>query len=184
MSLPRTLLLFAVMALLVQGGLYWAYHLYLHDYRLSLVPDALEIKEVRYAVEKSWGFGPGGNETGFILYDLPQPTANAAESGLSFFTNLPDNPLDRRRDWRGSYTNWQRTPVRAEPQHWPQNAEIGALRARDYLCRYGFCIAVKPALLKQVDNLLNSPGSYYAYGRIGLIIVSPQQRLVVYMYNG
>lgn len=28
------------------------------------------------------------------------------------------------------------------------------------------------------------PGAYYAYGRIGMMIVSPRSNLVIYLYNG
>jgi hypothetical protein len=38
--------------------------------------------------------------------------------------------------------------------------------------------------LRQVTDIINSEGSYYAYGRIGLIVISPREKIVLYVYNG
>jgi hypothetical protein len=37
---------------------------------LSRVPQPLHASAIEYRVEKAWGFGPGGNETGFVVYRL------------------------------------------------------------------------------------------------------------------
>ncbi|WP_153811679.1 hypothetical protein [Pseudomonas ovata] len=46
------------------------------------------------------------------------------------------------------------------------------------------CTDVDPSVISEVDAIINAPGSYYAFGRIGVIIVSPSKRLVVYLFNG
>ena len=43
---------------------------------------------------------------------------------------------------------------------------------------------IDPDIVSMANSIVNSAGSYYAYGRIGLIVVSPEHKLVVYMYNG
>ena len=37
---------------------------------------------------------------------------------------------------------------------------------------------------KQIDDSIQTSGSYFAYGRIGILIVSPKKRRVFYVYNG
>ncbi|WP_417312641.1 hypothetical protein [Ectopseudomonas khazarica] len=115
---------------------------------------------------------------------LPAATAALAGTGLGFFENMPGNSATAGRRWRGSYSDWKETPIAADERHWPVDSRQQSLSSLDYLCRYGFCIEVAAALIRDVDSLINSPGSYYAYGRIGLIVVSPEKRLVVYLYNG
>jgi hypothetical protein len=36
----------------------------------------------------------------------------------------------------------------------------------------------------EANELVNAPGSYYAYGRIGMILVAPARKRVYYLYNG
>ena len=60
----------------------------------------------------------------------------------------------------------------------------GGLDIYDYICAYGFCIEIDEAVRTQAMEIVNSKGNYYAYGRIGLIVVSPSKKLVLYMYNG
>lgn len=187
MSTARKLLIYAT---LVFGtfacalAIRLAYLHTLNEYRLSLVPDALQVTSIVYVMEESWGFGPGGNETGILVYRLPAATAALAGTGLGFFENMPGNSATAGRRWRGSYSDWKETPIAADERHWPVDSRQQSLSSLDYLCRYGFCIEVAAALIRDVDSLINSPGSYYAYGRIGLIVVSPEKRLVVYLYNG
>ena len=54
----------------------------------------------------------------------------------------------------------------------------------DYICAYGFCIDIPPDRLWQANAIVSTPGSYYALGRIGTIVVSPKEKLVLYFYNG
>lgn len=172
-------------ALVVVGAVAakWRFDAYRHAYDLSFVPDALGVTTLSYISEKSMGFGPGGNESGILVYPLPESVMVNVRSGLPFFEQLPTHYQDPGRDWRGSYSNWRETPVVAEEHRWERRGSE-PLKAIDYLCYYGICADVDPALLTQVDEIINSPGSYYAYGRIGMLIVSPDKRLVVYLYNG
>jgi hypothetical protein len=38
-----------------------------------------------YVSEESWGFGPGGNETGIIVYEMPKAVTAALEKRGSIF---------------------------------------------------------------------------------------------------
>jgi hypothetical protein len=37
---------------------------------LARVPDPLHVAWIEYRLEENFGFGPGGNETGFVVYRL------------------------------------------------------------------------------------------------------------------
>jgi len=69
-------------------------------------------------------------------------------------------------------------------ERWKQNKKTRRFDIYDYICAYGFCIDIEPAVVDEANSIVNAAGSYYAYGRIGLIIVSPGKRLVLYIYNG
>ncbi len=60
---------------------------------------------VRYAWEKSWGFGPGGSYTGIIVYDMPEAVkTELLEKGLAWLNALSPNTSpgasDSVGDWR------------------------------------------------------------------------------------
>ena len=158
------------------------YKVYERSFHLSFVPDALGVSSITYTKEESWSFGPGGNEAGITLYRLPDSTAEQIEKlGIGYFLNLPPNYNQQSRRWRGLYKSWSATPIR-EDRRWRRSE--GELQVYDYVCRYGFCISIDRDVLTQVTGIINSEGSYYAYGRVGAIVVSPSNRLVVYLYNG
>lgn len=160
------------------------FHNYEKSFMLSFVPDALHAQSVSYSKEESWGFGPGGNEAGIRTYPLSDSVArDIAKRGMDFFRNMPPNKDQQERRWRGDYGNWADTPV-ASGEHWQPRQGSGRLHIYDYICRYGFCIDIDPDIVSMANSIVNSAGSYYAYGRIGLIVVSPEHKLVVYMYNG
>lgn len=154
------------------------------DFMLSFVPDALNVHSVLYAKEESWGFGPGGNEAGVRVYPLAEVDARLVrEGGADYLANLPPNQSQDGRRWRGVYREWQETPIKPS-QKWLPDRKTELFRVYDYLCGYGFCLKVEKSVIDEITSIVNSPGSYYAYGRIGLIIVSPSQKKVIYLYNG
>lgn len=164
----------AVLMALAMGWKYWELR-----FALSFVPDALAVSTVSYSKEESWGFGPGGNETGLRLYPLgAQLSKTISEQGVAYFRTMPPNANQAERRWRGAYDQWQPTPITAT------EGQPGPFSLEAYKSQYGFDIDIDPAISKQVNGIVQSPGAYYARGRIGIIVVSPQQRLVIYMYNG
>jgi len=177
---PRAMTVFSVMALLAAGA---GWKILERSFRLDQVPDALEVREILYAKEESWGFGPGGNEAGIIVYSLPDNIAKAINAaGLRYFANLPPNRDEQRRGWRGSFSNWEETPVKAGP-HWKPDPASGRYKIGAYVCAY-VPIEIDALIRQQAADAVNNPGSYYAYGRIGIIVVTPKSRRVFFMYNG
>ncbi|MBT9097385.1 hypothetical protein KFZ76_06630 [Methylovulum psychrotolerans] len=49
---------------------------------------------------------------------------------------------------------------------------------------YGFGIPIDSLIESELDTAIAKPKSYFAYGRIGIIIVIPDARKVIYAYNG
>lgn len=110
----------------------------------------------------------------------PKTLSSAA---WTFFRTLPPNARQAQRSWRGDYGDWKPTPITASA-HWPAPTTPGPLKVYDYVCKYGFCIDIAPSVLEDAQAIINSPGSYYAYGRIGVMVVSPARQRVLYLYNG
>lgn len=132
----------------------------------------------------SWGL-PGDETSGVRVYPLSEHMANeVTRQGIDFFKHLPPNQNQQSREWRGIYTNWLETPV-SQGRNWKPPEGRLELNILDYLCGgEGLCIDIDRMLIDEVNEIINSPGSYYAYGRIGFIIVSPRTQRVFYLYNG
>jgi len=176
---PRTML--ALSAALVLASVS-AWRLTLRAHHLGHVPGALEVTRLLYVSEESWGFGPGGNEAGFLAYALPERTAvQIANEGLGWFDRLQDG--HRSEGWRGRFGDWQRTPVEADTR-WQPDPASARMEVLDYVCAYGFCIDIDHVQLRAAEDAINSPGSYYAHGRIGLVVIVPHARRVYFLYNG
>jgi hypothetical protein len=179
-----SLVYFLVLLVALVATPYLVFKSYEKEFLLSIVPDALKVKSISYREEESWGFGPGGNEAGIRIYPLSEQIASEiSQRGIEFFNNLPPNQDQQSRGWRGRYENWSETPIRAN-ERWKWNLNTAKLDIYDYIGAYGFSIDIKPEVVELANEIVNSAGSYYAYGRIGLIVVCPSKKLVLYLYNG
>jgi len=162
--------------ILVWGG--WETIVYKH--RLNHLPEGLHVRQILYAKEKSWGSGgPGDNETGVIVYQLPETTAKrVAVGGADYLSSL------------GHFSPWAATPLRGERwletdgvgDPWPPGHRPG-LGA--FLDQYGYGIPIRPDVVTLTDRALAAPGSYFAGAQGGgLIIIIPRARRVVFAYAG
>ena len=152
-------------------------------HHLSLVPLGLRVEKVLYAEEQSWGFGPGGNETGVIEYELPEDIAAQIDKiGIMFFAMAPPQAADGF-DPSGQYRTWQQTPILLDGSglgaEATQNHEIS-----NFLASHGFGIFIDPKLEKRINSSISQPGSFAAFGRGGVLIVNPKTRRIMYAYNG
>lgn len=186
-------ILLTVVGVTICGFLAWKAFLYQNH--LRFVPEDMGVLWVRYVAEESWGFGPGGNETGIIVYDMPDKVREVLiEQGISWLNALPPNSWS---GWQGRYRNWKSTPVPAT-EFWtnpedcpPENSDRyllnypnGCPSISGYMGKYGFNISFDGEVEKLVNQAVFSIGAYYAYGRIGMLIVIPEQSRIVYVYNG
>jgi hypothetical protein len=148
-----------------------------HRFRLWLIPEDLGVWWISYAEQESWGFGPGGNETSVIIYALPEEAARATSASGAAYLNQLDSAARPPRDRHNMFGEWKPTPV--------LEGELGKrANLAGYLNRYGFGIRINRGIETYINSVISSPGSFYAYGRIGVAIVDPSERKVVFLHSG
>lgn len=158
---------------------------------LELVPEELGASKILYTKEEAWGFGPGGNETGIHVYELPEDAFQKIQAqGIEYFKNLPSN-TNGEGDWIGHYQDWKETPIKVS-QYWTDYMSLGdnadyskqIPSVYHYMNAYGFGLEIDPQIQKLVDDAITVKGNYYSYGRIGFILIIPEKRRIIYVYNG
>ena len=159
---------------------------------LSRVPTPLVVSEIEYRLEESWGFGgPGDNETGFVVYRLTDASAEWARGQGDRLTAALD----------GSSKSWRATPIdyasdkqafrEWPPKEWGKQITSGEkVEPRiptllEYLDKYGFDIPIESGKDVEINEAIQSPGSFYKYGRGGSVtIVDPKRGKVYFAYAG
>ncbi len=150
--------------------------------RYSYVPEGLGVNKILFAAEDSWGFGPGGNETGVIVYELPEGVAEEIRhGGTDYLAKLPPRS-GSNHDWHGRFERWQSTPITSD-RAWFAEKDASP-RIANYLNQYGFGIPIDVQIERDIDDVISKQGSYFAYGRIGMLIVIPEIHRVVFAYAG
>lgn len=158
-----------------------------YSYHLSLVPQGMRVWRVLYSKEEVYGFGPGGNEAGVIVYKLPNDVVNKIKkSGIDYFSTLPS--VYNRVSWHGIYRTWRSTPIE---QDWvteirQQESTVTPYTTgiANYLDTHGGRLAINLDMEKSINNTIMSYGNYYAYGRVGIIIVAPNIGKMFFVYSG
>lgn len=160
-----------------------AYKAWDYENAISRVPEPLRVARIEYREEQSWGIGPGGNETGFIVYRLTDKSADWAKAKS---TNLPDSLLDGTQRWLS-------TPVADHIDgndrwhHYDKGRPITphGPDITEYLGKYGFDIPLDRMRVGEFNQAIRKPGSFYAYGRGGSItVIDPEHRKVYFAYAG
>jgi hypothetical protein len=152
---------------------YGAFKFAEHRSRMNLMPADLEVTGIVYSEEENWGSVilplPGDNETGFLMYTLSDATANTiAVEGLDFFRRSEN--IDRRIGMQRTFTVWNETPL--------------GKTISTYLNQFGFGIEIDPPVKAPVDDAISKPGSFFSYGRYGLVIVIPQAKRAIFAHAG
>jgi hypothetical protein len=175
--LRRTLLAFASLLILVPLGCAGADRLW----AVQALPDGIGAYWVSYADNRTYGFGPGGNETGFNVVLLTKAgAARVAEGGASWLDAQPGGRVGGE---------WFETPVPGD-EVW-QGREGSALgrfptpTIDAILWRYGFGPDLPPDQKAAVDAALNAPGSFYSFGHGGtVVIIVPATARAYVVYAG
>lgn len=171
-------------------SVWFAVKTYVHHYHLSLVPSCLRVSRELYIKDSLWGIGPGGNETGVLVFELPDKSAVWVKTGgISVLRQAcSDSAMSRKTG--GRFSEWKATPMVAERQWLERDSRSsgasasGAPRIANFLDQYGFGISVDEEIQEMSDNALSEPGNYYHSGRTSILIVIPDKRRVVYAYAG
>jgi hypothetical protein len=186
----RTALIALVVVVAAAFILFKAYE---HDFKMGFIPSGLTVTATIYENEKTWGFGPGGNETGLRVYELSSDSAQlliAASNALQNDSAIR-GLMGRANAPRSDYFEWRRTPVdpMTNTLKWGQEPTRGpeqkTPRLQDYLNVYGFGIPIDAEVERSFDSVIQAPGAFYAYGAGGaVIVVSPETRRVFIAYAG
>ncbi|WP_146172010.1 hypothetical protein [Pseudoduganella armeniaca] len=130
---------------------------------LHMVPAGLAVTEIIYAHEDSWGFGPGSNETGVVVFGLSPGVASNIQQQRT--------------------TRWKATPVSVEGS----DKNTNATRSYDigqYLNRYGFGIRIDEEVTRTINDALSSQGNFVDDNGRRVIIVIPKTSKLVIAYRG
>jgi len=136
--------------------------------------------------------GPGGNETGIIVYRMNRGSADRIRAGgiawLEDEATGSHEPLRRSamdRRLRRTYSNWQTTPM---ADIWTGHGEHSCGREPGlgvYVDYADFRCRVDPDVIARANRVLRTPGAFVARARGGrIVIVAPAERLVIVAYNG
>jgi hypothetical protein len=157
-----------------------------HLHTTNFAPNDLEVTGILYDKQERWGipfFGlPGDNETGLVVYGLKDAIADRISAeGIGFFYRAENR--ERRTGRQVAYAEWHETPIIVD-RRWTFRGSPPP-RIAEYLDRYGFSIAIDKSIETMIDDAIRQPGSYYAYGPAGgLVIVIPKARRAVFAYAG
>lgn len=149
------------------------------EHWLSLVPPQFEVDSIVYAESEAWGFGPGGNETGVVVYELPTEVSSAVRHGGLRHVEALANQL-----------TWKETPLKGHKEWFegegalPQTGPVRIPRLYNYLNRYGFGISIEAKYMAEIDKAVSEAGSFYAYSRTGVLIVMPSRTRIAFVYAG
>jgi hypothetical protein len=165
-----------------------AFQLIEQERLLSVVPSSMNVSKVLYASEEISGLGflPGDNETGVIVYEMPDALADAlSENAQAHFEALPDDTGRRPQD---RHLVWLETPV-ADDERWPVPSDVhgpwdGHRRIRDYTDQYVLTAEIEPSVEALANEALSRPGSYYAHTYFGVLILIPESKRIIYAYSG
>jgi hypothetical protein len=164
---PLKLLLFSIALSVLLAALFTSME---REHRLSFVPEKLSVSNIVYVKEEVFGFGPGGNETGVLVYELPDKIASDIEKiGIEYFVNL----MPMQGNDSDLYREWQKTPT------------TDVNKIEEHLDRYGFGISINRQIENEIDEAISKPGSFFANGHGGrILIVNPKKRRVFLAYSG
>lgn len=176
------------LGLILFASPYIAWKVYEHRAVLARVPPPLEVASVEYRLEEPWGFGPGGNETGFVVYRLSDASTRwVQQQGAQLGERLP-----------GGSKVWLKTPVGdvSDRESWHSYdrdlAMMSAERLKphpatvaEYLEKYGFTIPIQKDREVDVDRAIQTPGSFYNMGKGGSVtVIDPDRGKVYFFYAG
>ena len=159
---------------------------------LERVPHPLVVAAIEYRLEKSWGMGfmPGDNETGFVVYQLTDESAHwARQQGNRLGSMLAGaqrawnpTPVD---DSSNDHAIRQWHPYNYDPQMMSESPAARIPTIREYLEKYGFSIPIEEGKDDEVNQALQSVGSFYTFGNGGSVtIVDPKRGKVYFAYAG
>jgi hypothetical protein len=159
-----------VLLAVVVGVLIVVFKLQNRDAILRLPPADLHVESLVYRAENLTGETPflalpGDNWSRIFVYAFPTNIADKiSEKGVDYFLR-PEN-LNQRQDLQRTFNHWEQTPM--------------GLTIGSYLSHYGYGIELDKDIEQMINDAMTNAGSYYSFGRAGLVIVIPNRQRVVW----
>ncbi len=150
--------------------------------RNSYIPEGLGISNVLYAAEDSSVFSSIENEAGIIVYELPEGIAEDIRKGGVGYLAKFHPKSGGSNDWHGDFEQWQSTPIALDKAWLDEKGTTPKIS--NYLNKYGFGIHIDSQIEDEINSAVSTRGSYFASSPLGMLIVIPETRRVVYAYTG
>lgn len=147
------------------------------NFYLNHIPQEMAVSKILYQKTKSWGFGPGGNESGVVVFELPDNSAKTILSaGKDFFDVISKDDIPRNEYIR-ECGEWQESPLGKDTN--------STWFLSSFLFKYGFGVAVDKSIENEINLAASNKGSF-ATGCPGseVLIVAPKIKKVFYIYAG
>jgi hypothetical protein len=150
--------------------------------RLRVVPAGLGVTRVLYGKEESWGLGPGGHETGVIVYSLPDEMAAKIQTeGIRCLAELSGKSAGKPEWWQ--HGSWLATPVQLEGRDSKSDEVIKSHEIENHLYRWGFGIDIDPTVRRQINDSISKGGSFLLQTGSRTLLVAPSLQRVFYIYT-
>ena len=148
------------------------------------MPDGAGIGRVLYKQVRVFGFGPGGNETGLVVFGMDARAARQLKADPdAFFQSLPESGAGRCRRFR----HWSETPYVPDDRSGEASAfaDPGSPATIEEITnRYGFGIRLNTKYSRMLNESLAAPGSYIGYSRCGRAVLMPDRGAAAYIIVG
>lgn len=175
--------LFMASLLVLLGVPLAAYVIVSHASKLKDVPRGLGVSTILYDGGANWSL----DDAGVRVYALPgQAIRNVIAGGETYLSSLPPNKNPWLESWRGDYSRyggWRRTPI-VPSQRWQLDAHTSSLSVSGYFRQREWVMHRRhEEVSRQIEAAINQPGSYYAFGDGGTLIIQPVAGKAFYIYT-
>lgn len=172
----------ALVALVIWAGYIALSHAFYH----SRMPEHAGVGRILYKRVQTFGFGPGGNETGLVVFRMSASAARRLQADPDAFLQKVSE-FGRGRCHR--FTNWTETPFVPQDDYRWGEASTGVppgspATIQEFTNQFGFGIRFKSRYVRMLNEAFAEPGSYMSSGRCAWVVLMPEQRAAAYIIVG
>ena len=155
---------------------------------IERLPEILNVEKLIYIAESPWYYaiGPGGNEGGVRVFEMPEEIVNKLATDRDNF--LKNEAFKTNRVWAPLIHLWHESPDGSHrfPPNGIDREDCTANQfstIQNYI-EYYTSVDLNHEIIDTIDNALQSEGSF-SIGYYGsLLILMPKERWIVYAFNG
>lgn len=147
------------------------------SFYLNHIPQEMAVSKILYQKTESWGFGPGGNETGVVVFELPDNSAKTIQSAGKDYFDVISKEDTPRNEYIRKCGDWNESPLGED-----SNSTWYLSSFHD---QYGFGITVDQNIEDEINLAASRKGSYYTGCAGGaVLIIAPKIKKVFFIYAG